>query len=135
MLRESVLYATFHEPILETDEAFFRALLAADVAALEGVLADDFLLIDVMQGSEVPRAALLEAVGSGLLQFQTIERVETWVRRYGHAAVVTGRTLLRGRFGGDAFTTHSRYTHVFIERRNRWQLASAQGTPVAEAAA
>jgi hypothetical protein len=41
-------------PVLAAERVFFTGLMEADLAALESVLADDFMLIDVMQGAEVP---------------------------------------------------------------------------------
>jgi hypothetical protein len=92
---------------------------------------DDFVLIDVMTGSEVAKAALLEVVGGGQLQFEAIERVESRVRAYGTAAVITGRTEMRGRFGGKAFGASSRYTHVFVTDGGQWRMVAAQGTQIA----
>src|SRR4051812_2609914 len=96
------------------EQEFFTALVEADVAALGRVLSDDFLLIDVMTGSEVSRAALLEVVGSGQLRFDGVDRTEYRVRLYGATAVITGRTEMRGGFGDQTFRTESRYTHVFV---------------------
>ena len=70
----------------------------ANVGVLDRVLADDFVMIDVMTGSEVPKAALLDVVGSGQLKFEAIERIEYRVRVYGIAAVVNGRTEMSGHY-------------------------------------
>lgn len=122
------------QAILAAERGFFTGLMKADVPTLEGVLADDFLLIDVMQGAEIPRPALLEVVGSGQLKFDTIETVDSRVRRYGTAAVVTGQTRMRGQFAGQGFTARSRYTHVYVEQQGRWRLVAAQGTQIHESA-
>jgi len=116
---------------LAAERRFFDALVHGDVSALEEVLADDFLLIDVMSGSEVPRSAMLDVVGSGQLQFHSIDPAEARVRRYGEAAVITGRTEMRMSFGGQAIETRSRYTHVFVHQDGRWRMVSAQGTQIA----
>jgi len=118
---------------LAADRLFFAALIAADASTLRDLLTDDFLLIDVMSGSEVPRETLLELVGSGRLRFDSVVPAEVRVRRYGPAAVVTGRTEMTGRFGTTPFSARSRYTHVFVEQSGRWCLASAQGTAIAPA--
>lgn len=117
---------------LSAEAAFFGALLVGDADQLDGVLAPDFLLVDVMTGSLNARDGFLEAVRSGELRFDAIESAETLVRLYPPAAIVTGRTRMSGRFGTEAFTVRSRYTHVFVEKEGRWRLASAQGTPIAE---
>jgi hypothetical protein len=47
---------------LAADREFFRALTDGNADALDGLLADDFILIDVMSGAEVPKTALLDLV-------------------------------------------------------------------------
>jgi ketosteroid isomerase-like protein len=116
---------------LDTDRRFFKALLAADVSALEALLTDDFVLVDVMRGGEIPRAVLLAALGSGTFHFDAIELVESRARTYGDASVVVGRTNMRGRAGDQAWSVTSRYTHVFVIIDGAWHLASAQGTAIA----
>ncbi|AKU99131.1 hypothetical protein AKJ09_05795 [Labilithrix luteola] len=117
---------------LDTDRRFFDALLAADVRALEVLLTDDFVLVDVMRGGEVPRAALLDALRSGTFHFDAIELVESRARTYSDAAIVVGRTNMRGRAGDSAWSVASRYTHVFVVIDGAWHLASAQGTSIVD---
>src|SRR5262245_47129613 len=88
---------------LAAEREFFTALVEARPEVLDRVLADDFLLIDVMRGSEVTKPSLLEALGSGQLRFELIEPSEQRVRLYPATAVVTGRTRMSGRFGGTPF--------------------------------
>ena len=114
----------------ETDRHFFAALIGGDSEALARLLADDFVLIDVMMGSEIPREALLEAIGSGHVQFVSIEPSEVRVRLYGSTAIVTGRTEMRGLFGDEPFGATSRYTHVYLGQSGAWRLAAAQGTQI-----
>ena len=58
---------------LSADDQFFAALLGVNRDALDRLLAPDFLLIDVMTGSEIPRAPFLDLVGSGQLVFDAID--------------------------------------------------------------
>lgn len=113
------------------EDKFFAALLTRDGAALRGVLSRDFLLIDVMTGSEVPADTLIELVGGGQLVFESVERLNSRTRRYGPTAIVTGETRMRGRFGEQAFEAHSRYTHAYWIGPDGWRLVTAQGTPIA----
>ena len=115
---------------LSADDQFFAALLGVNRDALDRLLAPDFLLIDVMTGSEILRAPFLGLVGSGQLVFDAIDPADGRVRRYQDVAVITGRTHMRGRFGGAPFAASSWYTHVFLERESRWRLMAAQGTPI-----
>jgi ketosteroid isomerase-like protein len=116
--------------VLAAEQTFFSSLLAADVATLDGLLADDFLIIDVMRGGLTAKAELLGAIGAGMVRFQEIEPAEARVRLYGDTAVVTGRTHMRMRFGTDEAEVRSRYTHVFARQSGAWRFVSAQGTQI-----
>jgi ketosteroid isomerase-like protein len=120
--------------VLAAEDRFFQALLDGDAAGLRAMLTPDFLLIDVMTGSEISGPVLADLIGAGQLRFELVERLDARVRLYGETAVVTGQTLMRGRFGDQAFGAHNRYTHVYVRSAGVWALASAQGTPIAAAA-
>jgi hypothetical protein len=76
--------------ILACDESFFTALLAADHGLLGTILADDFVIIDVLSGQVTSRSELLGAISSGQLRFAEIRRhtAERTVRRHDSATVV-----------------------------------------------
>jgi ketosteroid isomerase-like protein len=113
------------------DRSFFAALISADLSSLDALVTDDFLLIDVLNGSEITKPMLLAAVGSSQVKFDAIDPIETRVRSYfTNTAIVTGRAEMRGRVGEAAFTASSRYTHVFVLQNGAWLLASAQGTQI-----
>lgn len=116
---------------LAADRRFFDALRKADAKGLSRLLAEDFVLIDVLQGGEIPGRALVEALATGQLRFDSIGVLESRERRYGTAAIVTGRTEMSGRGGDQVWAARSRYVHVFVEKAGQWQLVSAQGTQIA----
>jgi len=121
--------------VLEAENQFFGALLRSDPQLLSSTLALDFLLIDVMTRSEIPREYLVDAIGSRQLVFETIDRTDGRVRQYDRTAIVVGETRMRGRYGEQSFAAHSRYTHVYVKSDDGWRLVIAQGTPIAPAGA
>jgi ketosteroid isomerase-like protein len=78
----------------------------------------------------VDKPAFLTAVGSGHVKFETIEPAEQLVRLYPPTIVITGRTQLKGTFGGHPFAVESRYTHVYVNQNGEWRLVAAQGTKI-----
>jgi ketosteroid isomerase-like protein len=112
------------------DKQFFDALIAGDAEAVGRILADDFVLIDVMSGSEIMRSDFLAAIGSGQIKFESIEAADNRVRLYQTTAIITGRTQMKGRLHDLPFAASSRYTHVFVEHQGDWRLVSAQGTQI-----
>ena len=120
--------------IAAADKAFFGALLSGDIGSLQTLLAEDFLIVDVMSGRVTGREEFLAAIGSGMLQFAEVTQFPDGqsVRRRDAAGVVIGRTRMVMRFGPDTFTADSRYSHFFVNDHGSWRLLSAQGTPIAE---
>jgi len=120
------------EQVMEAETRFFNALLTADSKALEELLTDDFVLVDVLSGSVLFKEMLVSVIGSRLLKFAAVDLYpeETLIRWYGSAAVVVGRTTMRGSYEADPFSAYSRYTHFYTNSYGTWQLASAQGTPI-----
>ena len=117
--------------VLACDESFFAALLAADHDLLGTILADNFVIIDVLSGQVARREELLGAISSGQLRFTEVTRYaeDRSVRLRDSAAVVAGRTQMVMRYQGNEATAQSRYTHVYTRDSGRWRLMSAQGTP------
>ena len=115
---------------LAADKQFFDALIAGDAGAVGRLLADGFVLIDVMSGSEIMRSDFLAALGSGQIKFESIEPADNHVRLYQTTAIITGRTQMKGRLGDAPFAASSRYTHVFVDLQGEWRLATAQGTQI-----
>lgn len=125
---------TSAEQVTELDDRFFAALLAADHEGLAMLLANDFVIVDVLSGGLNGRDALVEGLKSGALRFLAVERDLTQRRvlvREG-AGVVVGRTRMTMEFQGSVGTVESRYTHVFAAADVEWQMLCAQGTPVTE---
>src|SRR4030095_12260870 len=112
------------------EQDFFEALIEADQEALDKLLADDFLLIDVLTGAEVSKAALLEIVIAGGLRFEEVNRIDFRVRVYGAVAVITGQTEIIGGLNGRRFELGSRDTHLFEKHLGVWRMVVAQGTQI-----
>jgi ketosteroid isomerase-like protein len=118
---------------LAADREFFKALIDGNADALNRLLAEDFVLIDVMRGAEVPKDALVKLVESGQLKFESITAADARARRWGSTAIIIGRTEMQIRFEQTSVTVKSRYTHVYVEAPARWMMVSAQGTQIADA--
>jgi ketosteroid isomerase-like protein len=126
------------EAVQRADAAFFTALTNGDIPALETLLADPFLIVDVASGSVHRRAAFLEAIRGGRVTFNEIKTFpdEGVVRLVGaHVGIAVGRTAMSfSAAGGAVADVSSRYTHVFRASGRNWRLLSAQGTPITTSA-
>ena len=82
---------------LVADRHFFASLIDANLPALDQILADDFILIDVMSGSEITKSSLLAVMGSGQVRFESIEPGDNLMRPYTDDCRRPGRTRMKGR--------------------------------------
>lgn len=124
--------ATDRAALLAADRAFFDALVSGDSAAVGKLLAEDFMIVSVQDGSRNTGADLVAAIDGGLaFPAVTDHPDEAVVRTVGDVGIVIGRTAMS--FAGPdgaPFEAGSRYTHVYLRSDGGWRLLSAQGTEI-----
>lgn len=110
-------------------DAWDRAIVAKDRAAIEANMAEDFRQIDA-RGNVETQASFVDGLVSPDLQLDpyTVEDFE--VRVYGDTALLSGRTRMTGRYRGEAFSTHYRYIDVYVKRGGSWKIVSVQISPI-----
>lgn len=105
----------------EDAEARFMSALAGDIAALEPLLADDFLYA-TSGGTVLDRSGLLEHLRSGATRVDRVVAEELRKLRHEGLVVTMGHLVVDARQGGKSFQVRSRYVHVWIETDAGWQL-------------
>ena len=115
------------ESLLQAEQHFDRALLAADTRALETILDDQFFLNDFM-GGVTRKSDLVGHIQSGVLKFHSIIPNDLSVHIYSGSAVVTGWTEMKAEFQNAVSAVKSRFLHVYVSFDGTWRLVSAQGT-------
>jgi ketosteroid isomerase-like protein len=105
------------------------ALVKADTAFLERVLAEDFVHYRP-KGDVENKAQYLEDRKSSRVHFDSLVADDIKVRFYGDAAVVTYRSTAKGKDQHGTIDEQRRWTRVFVRRDGRWQLVHSQGTTI-----
>jgi len=108
-------------------EAWDRAIVAKDRAAIVANMAGDFRQIDG-QGHVETRDSFVDDLMSPALVIDpyTVEDFE--VRLYGDTALLSGRTRMTGHYDGKPFSSHYRYIDVYVRRGGAWKIVSVQIT-------
>ena len=109
------------------NEASGQAQVQRDIATLDRLLADDFVLTRA-NGLVSDKAQNLSEIQSGGISFSSYENDDVRVRFYGDAAVVTGQVTASGTNKGQDFSGRFRYTKVFVKRDGRWQIVAWHAT-------
>ena len=97
------------------------ALVKADIAFLERVLAQDYVHYRP-HGDVENRAQYLQDRKDGRVQFESLVADDIKVRFYGDTAIVTYRSTAKGKDQHGAIDEQLRWTRVFVRRNGRWQL-------------
>ena len=105
------------------------AAMRRDTGYLNRLLADGY--VDTTAGGKVrTKGDVLADYRSGRLRVTALAVDDVKVRAYGDAAVVTGRSTIRGRTEDGDFNGTGRFTRVFARIDGRWQVVADQSTSV-----
>ncbi|SRR6266404_1279273 len=115
------------EELLKLEDEFARAVANNDVEALDGLLADGWIIVDP-DGGIIDKARFLGVIRSGALSHESMENTDLRVRVYGNTAVVTALTTSKGKFMGQDFASCERATDIFVKHTDRWQCVFTQLT-------
>jgi ketosteroid isomerase-like protein len=111
------------------EQQWRQAWLAVDFAALDRILADDFMAVPYV-GIVSTKAEVMADLRRGVFQHSRMDHSEMSVRVYGATAVVIGRTINEGHRGDRDLGGQFRYTRVYVKRNGQWQVVSAQYTRI-----
>ena len=108
-------------------DVFNRALKEQDYAALEGLYADDYMLVRP-DGSVLNKRGVLQDLRSGGLRVHSVELDQTKVRIYGSTAVLTAESqAVSSRYGMES-RSHFRLIAVYAQQGQSIKLVHFQST-------
>jgi ketosteroid isomerase-like protein len=112
-------------------DAWDKAIVRKDRAAIEANMADDFRQIDGAGNVETKQSFVDDLVSPDLrIDPYKVEDFE--VRLYGDVALLSGRTRMTGAYQGKPFTSHYRYIDIYVRRDGAWKIVSVQISPIRE---
>lgn len=113
-----------HPTIATLEEKLQQAMLTSDVAVLDELIADD-LVWTMHTGFVSNKQADLEAHRSGIFRFTKVEISDRQIHPFHQdCVVVTLKADLAGTLNGQAFSETYRFTRIWLQRQNRWQVAA-----------
>jgi ketosteroid isomerase-like protein len=121
--------------IRELVKAWDDAYMARDVAAVQRLLADDYVFTD-SSGAKLPKKEYLMSI----VKAPDTPRVKSWasenldIRVAGNTATVTGESSVKGRPRGRGFVLDARYrfTDTWARRGGRWLAVSTVATRISK---
>lgn len=117
------------EEVTQLEDRRCAAMTGRDVATLESLLADT--LIYTHSSAVVDdKAAYIDSIRSGRVQYRKIERFDTHSIVYGDTVITAGRARIDVQVDGVEKILHMRYSNVWIKTPKGWQFALWQSTPI-----
>jgi len=113
--------------ILALEDVRFKAMVAADVKLLDGLL-HDALIYTHSSAVVDSKASYLEALGSGKTRYKSQKRFEERVRIYGDCALVTGRAEMEAEVNGVQKTLRLRYLDAWTKTPQGWKFVAWHST-------
>ena len=117
------------QKVLEMMRRYVEAYGRNDVAALDKILADDFVFTS-SRGIVVTKAQELSDIRSGEMRTESANLDEVRVRVRRDAAVVTGRAKLKGVWHGQDFSGQYRVTATWVKEEARWRLLAEHASRI-----
>jgi len=122
--------ATAEQELLKLEQEWANADVKADVAFLDKILADEWVMTDA-DGVFSTKAESLAMLKSGDSKVSSEVPSEMKARVYGDAAVVTGIATEKETFKGKDTSGTYRFTDTWIKKAGRWQCVATHASKVA----
>jgi ketosteroid isomerase-like protein len=120
-----------HE-IDQLEEVWRQAVLKSNSAAMDSLLADDYLAITAA-GTLQTKDQALDNLRSGRTHFTTLDISDRKVRFYGTTALVTSLAEVQGTTGDGDMSGSYRYTRVYVrDVQGAWKIVSFEASRIRE---
>ena len=119
-----LLQAQDSSRVIAMENAWNRAELQNDGAAVELLLADDFVMT-VAEGTLYNKAQMIASVKDRSYHPDLLESSDIAVHSYGSTAIVTGAYHERGVDRGKPWERRGRFTDTWIYLSGRWQCVAS----------
>jgi ketosteroid isomerase-like protein len=113
--------------VMALENAWNHALEAKDTKALDMLLANTFVSVDI-DGSIASRSEFLASIKSADYQPSQAVTEQSTVQVYGDAAVVVGVFRIKGTEKGKPYVHRERFVDTWIKLRGTWQCVATTST-------
>jgi uncharacterized protein (TIGR02246 family) len=115
------------QALIKLEREWAEALVKADAATLERVMADDWSMT-TWDGKTQTKAQSIAEIKSGVSKFEAASVDNIKVRVFGDAAVVTLTQTEKSQERGKDSSGRYLYTDVWVKRDGKWQAVATHGT-------
>jgi ketosteroid isomerase-like protein len=114
------------------EKAWCNAILHDNSAAMDALLADDYIAI-TPNGILQSKQQALASIRSGTVHFKSIDLSDRKIRIYGKTALVTSRAEVSGTSPDGDMSGNYRYTRVYVmDAKGVWRIVSFEASKIRE---
>jgi ketosteroid isomerase-like protein len=117
------------DQLISTDQRMQRAFVERDVATLDKIITDDYLLV-ASSGAERRKPAILAEVASPDVVYEINESSDWAVRVHGDTAIVVALLHQKGTDHGEPFDYSVRFSDTYVRENGAWRNVHAHATRV-----
>jgi uncharacterized protein (TIGR02246 family) len=110
--------------VIDTLQRVCEAYERGDIEALQELLTEDFTLTN-STGTVTTRVDDIELARTGAVDYDVFMNKDMKARLHGDAAIVTGRTIVKGNSGKNAFDAEFQFTDTLVLQDGRWRVAAS----------
>ncbi len=110
-------------------DAWDLAIIHKDRKAIEANISARFMQIG-SDGNKADKPGFVATLMDERLSISPYTVEDFQIRVFGEAALLTGTTDMHGSWSGKPFTSHYRYTDVYVRENGKWRVVNVQTTPI-----
>lgn len=115
------------ESVLGTIHELCKAFETGNADRLKRNMTSDFTLTS-STGVVTTLSDEINDLKSGKARYSVFKNVDMKPRLYGNTAVVTGKTIVKGTYNGEAFEAEFQFTDTLIWKGGRWWMVSSHAS-------
>lgn len=113
--------------LIATDKRMQRAFVDRDIAALEEILTDDYVLV-LWNGVERRKGEVIDSVRSPDTRWEVNETSGWQVRVHGDLAIVVATLHQKGVDHGEAFDSNVKFSDTYLRKNGKWRNVHAHAS-------
>ena len=110
------------------DKEWVNALVHADTATLNRLMADDCVFTYTLEGDD--KTQFVTDIAAGELRVEILKRDNVEVRIYGRTGILMAFDTAEWRYKGRMIKGYYRSMHVYSQREGKWEIVAVQASPI-----
>jgi ketosteroid isomerase-like protein len=115
--------------VLQLESEWSKAIQTGDTAAMERLLAPDYVGVDPA-GASMGKSQEIDMFRKGDLKIESIQAGEQKIKVYIGGVIVTGKSTIKAKFKDQDISGDYRFIDVFERKPSGWQVVYSQLTKV-----